>query len=134
MINLSKPHPDVDVEIFSILGLGVSCLVPEFCRLYFCGLLRHGGKQPFYRSGDGDGSIYYRFTLICYPPRNILQNRGGLAFSHPPNDPLAFSPPTISRNHVEVNEEDMDDDETLKKGRYSRHYSEHRSSWYDCLP
>jgi hypothetical protein len=51
--NWSKPHPDVDEELFSILDWGISWVMEEFSMLYFSGLHFHGGSQPFYRSLSG---------------------------------------------------------------------------------
>jgi hypothetical protein len=95
MMNLSQSHPDIDPEIFTVLELGISCSLPELSGLYFSGLKRHSGSQPLYHSPRTCSQIYYRLTLICYPPRNILHNGGSLAFADPPHSNL------LSENEID---------------------------------
>ena len=129
MMNLSQSHPDVNPEIFTVLELGISCSLPELSGLYFSGLKRHSGSQPIYRSPRTCNQIYYRLTLICYPPRNILHNDGSLAFAD-----LPLSNP-LSKNEIDELSE-MTHGELLqfvrKEGRFLRKakiWKEERELW-----
>lgn len=84
MTNFTKPHPDVDPEVFCVLDHGVAFVVEEFETLYFCGLHFHGGTQPMYKSPRTDDSIYYRLTLIMYPPAVMLNGQSSSAFAAMP--------------------------------------------------
>jgi hypothetical protein len=89
MTNLSKPHPDVDPELFSILDLGITWELTEFCTVFFSGLNLHGGRQPYYHNSSGvEKEIYYRITLICYPPNQLLNGESSLAFAALPDGSL----------------------------------------------
>ncbi|KAF7760956.1 hypothetical protein Agabi119p4_10365 [Agaricus bisporus var. burnettii] len=86
MLNLSRPHANVDDEVFTVLGLGLAFVIPPLSGIYFSGLYLHTGRQPVYRPGiraeEGD---YYRVTLICYPARDVLHNHGCLALGPGPD-------------------------------------------------
>jgi hypothetical protein len=79
MFNLSKEHPDVQHELFTILSLGLCFVVPPLSAVYFLGLYLHTGTQPVYTSPQSDPKDYYQVTLICYPPKDVLHNHGSLA-------------------------------------------------------
>ena len=90
--NWSKPHPDVDEELFSILDWGISWVMEEFSTLYFSGLHFHGGSQPFYRTPCRINKTgYNRLTLIGYPPNESLNGTSSMAFAALPDGKLLKS-------------------------------------------
>jgi hypothetical protein len=92
MSNWSKPHPDVEEEIFTVLDLGISWALEEFATIYFSGLHFHGGSQPFYRTPRShSNSIYNRLTLIGYPPNESINGTSSMAFAALPDGKLLKS-------------------------------------------
>lgn len=81
MAVLTKPHPDVEPEIFTILDAGIVWVLEEFGLVYFSGLHFHGGSEPTYKNKTTSSEIYYRLTLICYPPGHSLDGNAGEAFA-----------------------------------------------------
>lgn len=83
MTVLSKPHPDVEDELFYLLDCGIAWQLEEFSTIYFSGLHFHGGSQPTYRSGSRlkPYTIHYRLTLIAYPPAKLLDGNDDIAFA-----------------------------------------------------
>jgi hypothetical protein len=85
----SKPHPDVEEEFFAVLDAGIVWKLSEFCTYYFSGLHFHGGSMPYYKSGKRqDESIYYRLTLIAYPPTPLIDGTASMAFAALPGKTL----------------------------------------------
>ena len=91
--NWSKPHPDVDEELFSILDWGISWVMEEFSTVYFSGLHFHGGSQPFYRTPHrvGNNKGYNRLMLIGYPPNESFNGTSSMAFAALPDGKLLKS-------------------------------------------
>jgi hypothetical protein len=92
MSNWSKPHPDVEEEIFTILDLGISWALEEFATIYSSGLHFHSGSQPFYRMPQShNNSIYNHLTLIGYLPNESLNGTSSMAFVALPDGKLLKS-------------------------------------------
>jgi hypothetical protein len=89
MFNLSEEHGDVGEELFTVLGLGICFAIPPLCGVYFSGLYLHTGTQPVYANPRTDMRDYYRVTLICYPPKDVLHNHGSLALGRAPGGEVA---------------------------------------------
>jgi hypothetical protein len=87
MTCLSKPHPDVDPDIFFIQDYGIAIEFQEFDVLYFCGLHLHGGSQPTYRKERTTDKPYTRLTLIAYPPSKFFDDASSSAFASLPGNP-----------------------------------------------
>ncbi|KDR79831.1 hypothetical protein GALMADRAFT_136421 [Galerina marginata CBS 339.88] len=86
MTNLSKPHPDVEEEFFNVLDFGFAWEMEEFATTFFCGLHFHGGNSACYKKIMGDrDEIYYRLTLIAYPPTQILNAKDSVALAALPD-------------------------------------------------
>lgn len=84
MFNLSRSHPDIDPELFTVLGLGFCCILPELSSLYFSGLYLHTGTQPVYSLPRKSKSKYIRVTCILYPSQAVIHGQGSLAFATTP--------------------------------------------------
>ncbi|KAH6907178.1 hypothetical protein BKA70DRAFT_1223557 [Coprinopsis sp. MPI-PUGE-AT-0042] len=87
MTCLSKPHPDVDPDIFFIQDFGIAIVFQEFDVLYFCGLRYHGGTQPRYRDERTSDEEYNRLTLIGYPSSKFYDQPSSSAFASLPGQP-----------------------------------------------
>ncbi|KDR76755.1 hypothetical protein GALMADRAFT_210635 [Galerina marginata CBS 339.88] len=86
MTNLSKPHPEVEKEYFCVLDFGFAWEMEEFATTFFSGLHFHGGSSPRYKKTLGDDdAIYYRMTLIAYPPTQILNAQDSVALAALPD-------------------------------------------------
>ncbi|KAF8222304.1 hypothetical protein L208DRAFT_1323385, partial [Tricholoma matsutake] len=90
--NWSKPHPDVDEELFSILDWGISWVMEEFSMLYFSGLHFHGGSQPFYCTPCINYNMGYNcLMLIGYPPNESFNGTSSMVFAALPDRKLLKS-------------------------------------------
>jgi hypothetical protein len=87
MTSLSKPHPDVDNDLFFIQDYGVAIVFSEFDVMYFCGLHLHGGCQPIYKPTRTSDEEYVRITLIAYPPSKFFDIPSSSAFASLPGAP-----------------------------------------------
>ncbi|KAF9521659.1 hypothetical protein CPB83DRAFT_900448 [Crepidotus variabilis] len=86
MTILSPECAEVETEIFFVLDLGLGWFMEEFSTLFFSGLYYHGGCQPTYKARKRDRkNLYYRLTLIAYPPNDPLSGTDALAFASLPN-------------------------------------------------
>ena len=77
----SKPHPDIEDELFCLVEAGIMWEMTEFTTIYFPGLSFHGGSQPVYRAIRTDDSLYWRLTLVGYAPGAILDGALSTAFA-----------------------------------------------------
>jgi hypothetical protein len=87
MTCLSKPHPDVEHDIFFIQDYGIALIFQEFDVVYFCGLRLHGGSQPVYKRVRTSDEEYVRITLIAYPPSKFFDETSSSAFASLPGSP-----------------------------------------------
>jgi hypothetical protein len=87
MANLSDDSDDIEEQLFYLFELGIAWILVPFCLYYFSGLHWHSGSQPVYKRNRADkDSIYYRITLIAYPPDDMLSGRDAVAFAGLPNN------------------------------------------------
>jgi hypothetical protein len=85
---LSPEYDGVEKEIFYILDIGVGWKMEPLSVLSFSGLHFHGGCRSTYRTDRADRDyIYYRLTLIAYPPELTLSGRASVAFASLPGEP-----------------------------------------------
>jgi hypothetical protein len=64
----------------------------EFSTIYFSGLHFHGSSQPFYRTPQSlTDPIYYRLTLIGYPPNKSFNGMSSMVFAALPDGSLLKS-------------------------------------------
>ncbi len=59
----------------------------------FCGLHFHGGFPPTTYPGKKPKPWSYRFVVVCYPPRAIMDSQAILSFSALPGAKFLYSPP-----------------------------------------
>jgi hypothetical protein len=87
MTCLSKPHPDVEPDIFFIQDFGIAIVFQEFDVLHFCGLRYHGGLQPRYKTIRSCMDVYNRLTLIAYPSSKFFDVPSSSALASLPGHP-----------------------------------------------
>lgn len=96
MTHYSEYHPDVEEEFFSVSDGGIAWLMKSLLSVYFSGLQYHCGNVPIYKSVRTEPDhIYYRITLIAYPPGSMLNGTGAVAFAalpSPKNPVLTIGP------------------------------------------
>ncbi|KAH6894930.1 hypothetical protein BKA70DRAFT_1439101 [Coprinopsis sp. MPI-PUGE-AT-0042] len=82
---LTRPHPDVEEELFFIFNFGIAIYLSEFSSVLFSGLHYHCGQQVFYKDGRRTLMIpHIRLTLIAYPPAVILDALSSSAIANTP--------------------------------------------------
>ena len=77
----SKPHPDIEEELFCLVKAGIMWEMAEFSTIYFPDLAYHGGSQPAYKSIPMDNRLYWWLTLVGYAPDAILDGVIWTAFA-----------------------------------------------------
>jgi hypothetical protein len=86
MTVLSQDYDGVEDDVFYILDFGIGWVLEPVSIIYFSGLHYHGGCQPVYKPDREDKDfVYYRLTLIAYPPDDILSGKDAVAFANLPN-------------------------------------------------
>ncbi|KDR71681.1 hypothetical protein GALMADRAFT_213585 [Galerina marginata CBS 339.88] len=91
MTILSKPHPNVEEEFFNVLDFGIAWEMEEFSTIFFSGLHFHGGSSSRYKKPLSEGDpIYYRLTVIAYPPTQIINAQDSVALAALPDDLIVY--------------------------------------------
>jgi hypothetical protein len=86
MTVLSQEYDGVEEDVFYILDFGIGWVLEPVTIIYFSGLHYHGGCQPVYKPDRVDKNfVYYRLTLIAYPPDDILSGNDAVTFANLPN-------------------------------------------------
>jgi hypothetical protein len=90
MTVLSSEYKEIEQDLFYVLDFGIAWTLDPISIYYFSGLHFHGGSQPVYKQDRTDKSfIFYRLTLIGYPPDDMLSGKEALAFATmPTGEPL----------------------------------------------
>lgn len=68
-------------------------VLKDFIVINFCGLRFHGGYPPTAAPGKEPNPWSYRFTVVCYPPRPMLDGSARLGFAVLPGNHMLIMPP-----------------------------------------
>ncbi|KAI0730681.1 hypothetical protein C8Q76DRAFT_690725 [Earliella scabrosa] len=93
MITYGDIAPDEDPGVFIVGDLGVAIPLGGLIVINFCGLRYHGGYPPTAAPGKRPKRWSYRFTIVCYPPRAMLDARALLSFAVLPGNKMFAMPP-----------------------------------------
>ena len=63
-----------------------------FVTVCFSGLRQHGGYPPMDYSGKEPEPWSYRFVVVCYPPKQMLDGDNSLALGALPKDKMYHMP------------------------------------------
>lgn len=66
-----------------------------FVTVCFSGLRQHGGYPPMDYSGKEPEPWSYRFVVVCYPPKQMLDGDNSLALGALPKDKMYHMPPEM---------------------------------------
>ncbi|KAI0705690.1 hypothetical protein C8Q76DRAFT_801423 [Earliella scabrosa] len=108
MITYSDLDEDDDPGYFIVGDLGVAVLLEDLIIINFCGLRFHGGYPPTAAPGKKPKPWSYRFTVVCYPPRAMMNGSGIISFAVLPGNkvfqmPPEFIDPKMDERPVETN-------------------------------
>lgn len=78
---------------FFILELGVFLVLDNYISINFNGRRKHGGTAPLGPAGQRLIKWAYRFVVIAYPPRRIVNGTGRLSLGALPNNDAFLLPP-----------------------------------------
>ncbi|THU76781.1 hypothetical protein K435DRAFT_878731 [Dendrothele bispora CBS 962.96] len=81
MLCMTKPHPDVELELFFLYELGFYWIQREFAVIFFSGLFYHSGREVIWKSPRQDPRVYNRITVIFYPSSPELNGIYAVAFA-----------------------------------------------------
>lgn len=85
MTIISQHCPEVEEEFFHLLDYGIAWLMEELSTIYFSGLHFHGGSGCVARYQPANDNIFYRLTLVAYPPTQILNAQDSVALAAMPD-------------------------------------------------
>ncbi|KAF8160474.1 hypothetical protein K438DRAFT_1619251 [Mycena galopus ATCC 62051] len=80
---------------FFLFQLGVFVVLDKHLSVNFNGRRRHGGTPPIAPNGVRLCAWAYRFVVIAYPPRKIMNGSGRLSFAALPNQQAFLLPPEM---------------------------------------
>ena len=83
---------DDDHGIFCLLELGVFVSLKPVSLMLFSGLRRHAGSPCMSPAGRTPDPWSYRFVLVCYPPRCLVEGTGTIAMAALPGNKLYHLP------------------------------------------
>ena len=66
-----------------------------FVTCCFSGLRQHGGYPPMDYSGGDPEAWSYRFVVVCYPPKQMLDGDNSLALGALPRGRMFHMPPEM---------------------------------------
>jgi hypothetical protein len=81
MQNMTRPHPNVETEWFTIIDLGCCWRLDELCSIFFSGVHYHSGSNAVAKEGFDEMKPYTRITLIMYPSGHELDGDSRIAFA-----------------------------------------------------
>ncbi|KAI0686694.1 hypothetical protein C8T65DRAFT_701054 [Cerioporus squamosus] len=95
LIANSKLSPGVEPGFFLNVELGIAVELIGFITCSFSGLRQHGGYPPIDYSGADPDPSSYRFVVVCYPPKQMLDGDSSLALGALPKEKLFQMPPEM---------------------------------------
>ncbi|KAJ7482747.1 hypothetical protein FB451DRAFT_1129741 [Mycena latifolia] len=96
--NMTSNHDipdDYEDGMFFILQLGVFIVLKKYSSINFFGQRRHGGTPPLSPVGTVLYKFAYRFVVISYPPRRMVNGTARVTLAALPNREALIIPPEI---------------------------------------
>ncbi|RPD52058.1 hypothetical protein L227DRAFT_618139 [Lentinus tigrinus ALCF2SS1-6] len=95
MITFSDLHPSEHPGFFIVGDFGVAIRQNGLVVASFCGLRWHGGFPPTARPGKRPKPWSYRFVVVCYPPRAMIDGSAVVSFGALPGGKFFYMPPEL---------------------------------------
>ncbi|KAI0710846.1 hypothetical protein C8Q76DRAFT_798371 [Earliella scabrosa] len=95
MISDSDLDDTVLPGYFMVGELGIAVELKGLVVFLFSGLFRHGGYPPIDTANDDPSPHNYRWALILYPSRPIMDGTASVSFAVSPTGSLVYMPPEM---------------------------------------